>query len=224
MLARSLLLSAQTALCGAVDEALRAASVEVRDNIIVLHAIYDGPISEDQNEVISIATTEIFCDLTSARYEDVIPEVRRVDAPERIFLKGWLIFARFENGTEFVDSRLLDPLPPAFVPYQHADVLDGVDLRLIGQSAVLFKVDRLLKTLSIEVKKSIIIHAYYPKPVSPLQRKLIDEIATAVSSNLPQPHKVSASIEYWRPGQRIKHKGSVIFDRFRGWEKEPLSK
>ena len=61
-LRKSLLLSAQGALLGAVPATLRAVSLDVEEQTIVFRAVFEPGASEDDRELVSVAATEVIAD------------------------------------------------------------------------------------------------------------------------------------------------------------------
>ena len=73
-------LSLVRALLGAIPACLRSASFQVEGSVIRLRYLFDGPISDDDNEGVLIAGTEVIADFTQPM--TIGEEVRRLDYPE----------------------------------------------------------------------------------------------------------------------------------------------
>ena len=95
----TLRLSAQRALLGAIPWSLRAVTVGWEGTTILMHCIFDGEISDEDKELLSIAATEIIADFSSPY--TISFECIRHDSPNDIssrFLKDW-IYIRYEERT-----------------------------------------------------------------------------------------------------------------------------
>jgi hypothetical protein len=73
-------LSLVRALLGAIPSCLRSASFQVEGNVIRLRYLFDGPISDDDEEGAQIAGTEVIADFTEPI--TISEEVLRFDYPE----------------------------------------------------------------------------------------------------------------------------------------------
>ncbi|MBT2119301.1 hypothetical protein KK141_19145 [Dyella sp. LX-66] len=89
-------LSITSALWGAVFSTLRAVVcfIHAEDSILIVFYV-DGAISEDDEESLDVAVTEVLADFTSD--VDTSHEIRRVDYPSRMdFDDGVLVYLRKE--------------------------------------------------------------------------------------------------------------------------------
>jgi hypothetical protein len=77
----SLILSANQALLGQVSGSLRSVHVEYGESEINLYCYFDGEISEDDREAMSLVGTYVAADFPDHMVND---HCIRVDAPERI--------------------------------------------------------------------------------------------------------------------------------------------
>jgi len=96
----NLLLSAQHALLDSIPCSLRGVTVGWKGTVIMMRCIFDGDISDDARELLSIAATEILADFPSPY--TISFECIRVDAPKdtsQYFLKNW-VYSRYENNSE----------------------------------------------------------------------------------------------------------------------------
>lgn len=91
-----ILLSVMRALLGEVFSSLRAVICFARSEVSILIVFYvDGAISEDDQESIEVAVTEVIADFPAN--VDISHEIRRVDAPERLDLQdGLTVYQRKE--------------------------------------------------------------------------------------------------------------------------------
>jgi hypothetical protein len=93
---RALVLSVNRALWGEVGPSLRRVYVTSRDGLVLLRFYFDGPISEEDRESASCASTEVIADFSDHRISE---ELIRCDAPAPIPVDdGWhCVYARRET-------------------------------------------------------------------------------------------------------------------------------
>jgi hypothetical protein len=93
---RSLLLAAQVALLGEVSAVVRGVTIGWSPSEILLRAIVDGPVDEDDQEAMECVGSEIIAGFPTHM---IAVELIRVDAPASIkphFLRAW-VFMRKER-------------------------------------------------------------------------------------------------------------------------------
>ena len=78
---QSVIVSTCCALCGAVSSHLRSVQVEWNDHQIDIYCFFDGPISEEDAEDMSVAATEVAADFSGHMVDE---HCIRADYPERI--------------------------------------------------------------------------------------------------------------------------------------------
>jgi hypothetical protein len=89
----SVLLSVQRALFGAVSPSLRGVTFGWQDHLICLRFYLDGPMSEEDQEAMSIVGAEVIADLNEPWIIDV--ELVRRDTPEPMeCLEAWAYLSR----------------------------------------------------------------------------------------------------------------------------------
>lgn len=76
------LLSLQRALLGEVSPNLRAVTVSYTDSSVQFEAYFDGEISDEDREAMSMVETEVMADFPSSHV--ITHEVKRLDAPALI--------------------------------------------------------------------------------------------------------------------------------------------
>ena len=87
-------LIAQRSLWGLVPSSLRAASVSYDAHIIAFRCIFDGPPSEDDWELLSIAATEIIADFDAPYTID--DQYLAIPYPQPMEHLRYLIYLRYE--------------------------------------------------------------------------------------------------------------------------------
>lgn len=92
---KDLLLSAQRALLDKVTENLRAVCLVINDECINLFFYYDKTPSEEEEELASLADTEIISDFPSPEYKTRFFQ-KIVPFPEKIPDIGDCVYHRFE--------------------------------------------------------------------------------------------------------------------------------
>ena len=91
-LRKSLLISAQRALLGAVPSTLRAVSLGVEGQTIVFRAVFEPGASEDDRELLSVAATEVLADFPAPwTIREEFIDLSAVDSSQNLPLK---VFAR----------------------------------------------------------------------------------------------------------------------------------
>jgi hypothetical protein len=93
----SLILSANQALLGQVSGSLRSVQAEYRESGINLYCYFDGEISEDDREAMSLVSTYVAADFPDHMVNE---HCIRVDAPESVPLveERHPVFERMEKG------------------------------------------------------------------------------------------------------------------------------
>lgn len=88
-------LSAQTALLGSITISLRAVTIDIDVNCkkLIIYFFYDGEISDELFDLASVAITEISADLPDYELDD---HIERLDYPNKILIKGQLVYLRRE--------------------------------------------------------------------------------------------------------------------------------
>jgi hypothetical protein len=87
-------LSIQRALRGNIPPILRAVSVEYQGNNIMCRFIYDGTPSEDEQEMLCCAATEVIADYVEPH--GIEEEHIEVQYPEKMLHLKYLAYLRFE--------------------------------------------------------------------------------------------------------------------------------
>jgi hypothetical protein len=93
-------LAAQRALCGAIPPRLRAVSVDLKDKVIRMRSIFDGPPTDAECEALSTASTEIAADF-AAPYT-ISEEILAISEPDEMEHLRWLIYLRNESEFRWV--------------------------------------------------------------------------------------------------------------------------
>jgi hypothetical protein len=94
---RSVLLAAQVALLGEVSGAIRGITLGWTSSEVMLRALVDGPVDEEDEEAMECVGTEIIAGFPT---HEVSVEVLRVDAPADIKchgLKAWVFMRKEEH-------------------------------------------------------------------------------------------------------------------------------
>ncbi len=91
----SLILSANRALLGAISSKMRVILIKFESDAIYIRAILDGPVSNNDRESISLASTEIAADFSDVQvYDECIRSDYPGPIPEH---DGWfMVFERRE--------------------------------------------------------------------------------------------------------------------------------
>lgn len=97
----NLLLSTMRSLWGAVTPNIRKVSVDLHNNVIILHFYYTELPTEEEIELSEVATSEVIADFP----ESFQIECQRhlIKFPMNIEHLGSLVYSRFENNN--IDSR-----------------------------------------------------------------------------------------------------------------------
>ena len=91
-------LIAQRSLWGLVPSSLRAASVSYDAHIIAFRCIFDGPPSENDRELLSMAATEIIADFNEPYLID--EQYLGIPYPQPMEHLRYLIFLRYEINND----------------------------------------------------------------------------------------------------------------------------
>jgi hypothetical protein len=89
-------ISLQRALLGAISSDIRAITIELIENEVIINYYFDGAPTEEDNDVLSIVETEVLADF---HYEDniVVKSIfHQCKSPLGIEAKGFWIFHRRE--------------------------------------------------------------------------------------------------------------------------------
>lgn len=93
----SVLLTMQVALLGNINQNVRGVTCKWDRETIILRAIFDGPISNDDRELIELAATEVLAHMSRHLVKVECIQVGQPEGLASYLLNAW-VYRRFENA------------------------------------------------------------------------------------------------------------------------------
>ena len=208
----TLLLDIQRALLDAVVAQLRAvtADVDIKDKKLILYFFYDGEISDELFDLVSVAATEAGGTLSDYFTDE---HCLRLDYPKKIPIQGRLVYLRKE------------PIPQEYkryeIPSPSERLIPIAALLLHMQQALLGKVTPDLRAVAGDidpVKKTGVCQFYYDQEISEESVKLATAATEEVRKGLPDYR-----IEIRLVRSEFPEKISIGNGRYAYFRKEPRS-